>query len=57
VDPTLPLGFGEVAYRPDQVMHLQAETGRLRAATGWVPGRSLEEALRETVRWYLEHPL
>lgn len=57
VDPTLPLGFGEVAYRPDQVMHLQAETGRLRAATGWVPGRSLEQALRETVRWYLEHPL
>lgn len=57
VDPRLPLGFGEVAYRPDQVMHLQAETGRLRAATGWVPGCPLEEALRETVRWYLEHPL
>lgn len=56
VDPSLPLGFGEVPYRPDQVMHLEADTRRLRGATGWVPVHSRADAIRETVRWYLEHP-
>jgi nucleoside-diphosphate-sugar epimerase len=52
IDPDLPLGFGEVPYRPDQVMHLEADIGRLQAATGWHPKVRLEEGLRKTVRWY-----
>lgn len=55
VDPSLALGFGEVPYRPDQVMHLQACIDRLRAATGWQPRVPLDEGLRLTVEWYLEH--
>lgn len=55
IDPDLPLGFGEVPYRPDQVMFLEADTRRLRAI-GWCPKRSLDEALKETVEWYLKHP-
>lgn len=50
--PGATLGFGEVPYRPDQVMHLEADIGRLTAATGWQPRVSLEEGLRETVDWY-----
>jgi nucleoside-diphosphate-sugar epimerase len=51
VDPRLPLGFGEVPYRPDQVMYLNADISRLRSATGWKPETSLEEGLRRTVEW------
>jgi len=49
IDPSLPLGFGEVAYRPDQVMWLQADVTRLTAATGWVPIVPLAEGLQELV--------
>jgi nucleoside-diphosphate-sugar epimerase len=54
IDPTLPLGFGEVAYRCDQVMNLTADIGRLKAATGWSPEVSLPEGIRRTVEWYRE---
>jgi UDP-glucose 4-epimerase len=51
VDPHLPLGFGELPYRADQVMHLEADISRLRLSTGWQPEVSLEEGLRRTVAW------
>jgi nucleoside-diphosphate-sugar epimerase len=51
IDPALPLGIGEVPYRPDQVMHLEADISRLRAATGWSPRTTLADGLRETIRW------
>jgi UDP-glucose 4-epimerase len=53
VDPSLPLGFGEVPYRVDQVMHLEARVERLRAL-GWAPQVSLAEGLKNTVQWYRE---
>jgi len=52
IDPTLPLGLGEVPYRADQVMHLQADTTRLETVTGWRPEVPLETGLRRTVEWY-----
>jgi len=52
IDPALPLGIGEARYRPDQVMHLQADIARLRAMTGWSPRTTLAEGLRETIRWH-----
>ena len=52
IDPSLPLGFGEVPYRPDQTMRLQADISKLRAATGWAPRTSLEDGLRQTLDWY-----
>ena len=52
VDPILPLGFGEVPYRPDQVMHLEANIDRLRNATGWAPKVPLAEGLGRTVDHY-----
>ena len=56
VDPALPLGFGDVPYRADQVMYLRASIERFRDATGWTPGITLDEGLRETVQYYREHP-
>jgi len=52
VAPGAKLGFGELDYRPDQVMHLQADIRRLRSATGWQPSVTLTDGLRQTVEWY-----
>ena len=54
IDPQLPLGFGEVQYRPDQVMYLQADISRLNQATGWLPKSDMDRAIKETVAWYLK---
>lgn len=45
------LGFGDIPYRPDQVMILQADVARLHKL-GWTPRVSMDEGLRETVDWY-----
>ena len=50
--PGMELVFGEVPFRPDQIMHMQADVSRLLANVGWAPGISLEEGLEETVAWY-----
>ena len=55
IDPNLPLGFGEVPYRPVQIMHLQADISRLQQVTGWFPQVSLEEGLQRTVEWFREN--
>jgi nucleoside-diphosphate-sugar epimerase len=52
IDESLALGFGEKPYRPDQVMHLEADVRRLKEATGWTPRVSLDEGLDRTVAWY-----
>ncbi len=55
IDPGLPVGLGALPYRPDQVMHLEGDIGRLSAATGWEPRFSLQDGLRATVGWYKEN--
>lgn len=51
VDPAAELGFGDVPYRPDQVMILRANVDRL-LALGWMPRVPLWLGLRNTVEWY-----
>jgi len=55
IDPGLPLGLGEVPYRADQLMHLQADISRLREATDWSPQVGLDEGLRRTVAWFSDN--
>ena len=52
IDPSLPLGFGEIAHDPGAVFSLQADTTRLRSATGWVPLTDLDSGLRKTLGWH-----
>ena len=52
IDPSLPIGFGEIPYRRDQVMHLEADITRLTSATGWLPAVGLERGLQQTIEWY-----
>jgi nucleoside-diphosphate-sugar epimerase len=51
VDPDAVLGFGDLPYRPDQVMVLAADVSRM-CALGWKPQVPLNDGLRETVEWY-----
>jgi UDP-glucose 4-epimerase len=51
IDPAAELGFGDLPYRPDQVMVLKANTDRL-SALGWRPRVPLLLGLRNTVDWY-----
>jgi nucleoside-diphosphate-sugar epimerase len=53
INPDANLGFGDIPYRPDQVMVLQADTQRLNAL-GWTPKVALSDGLRETVAWYVD---
>lgn len=52
VSPGAELAFGAIPYRPDQVMHLQADISKLTATVGWHPQISLDEGLQETAAWF-----
>jgi nucleoside-diphosphate-sugar epimerase len=52
IDPSLPLGLGEVPYAPGQVMHLCADIASLSADTGFLPAISFDEGIRQTIAWY-----
>ena len=49
IDPSLPLGFGEIPYAPLQVMHLQADISALTADTGFTPDTDFAEGIRATI--------
>jgi nucleoside-diphosphate-sugar epimerase len=53
--PGMELVFGEIPFRPDQVMHMQANIDRLKAATGWSPQVPFAVGIAGTVAWYREH--
>jgi nucleoside-diphosphate-sugar epimerase len=50
--PGMELVFGEIPFRPDQVMYMQANISRLSEATGWKPRIAIEQGLEATVAWY-----
>lgn len=54
VAPEIELVFGEIPFRPDQVMMMQADISRLHAATGWQPSIDIANGLAETVAWFRE---
>jgi dTDP-D-glucose 4,6-dehydratase len=43
------------SFRPGHDMHYGLNGNKLRAL-GWEPPFSLEDSLRKTVRWYIDHP-
>jgi UDP-glucose 4-epimerase len=49
IDPGLPLGFGEIPYGANQVMHLQADISSLQEDTGFVPQVDFEAGIRSTI--------
>ena len=49
VNPSLPLGFGEIPYASKQVMHLEADITALRRDTGFEARTAFETGIRETI--------
>lgn len=49
VAPGLSLTFGEIAFGPAQIMHMEGANVALRQATGWSPQIGLAEGLDRTV--------
>jgi nucleoside-diphosphate-sugar epimerase len=47
--PGLALRFGDIAFGPDQIMHLEGDNGRLVQATGWTPRIAVEDGLASVV--------
>lgn len=43
--------YGAITYRPDQVMHLEADVSRLIEQTGWKPSVNLLSGLTQTVEF------
>ena len=50
-NPDAVLGFGEIPYTPQTIMHLCADTRTLREDTGFVPKTPFREGIRQTIRW------
>lgn len=50
IDPSAQIGFGEIDYYPNQVMHLEADIANLKEDTGFEPKFSFEEGILETIR-------
>ncbi len=48
----MKLVFGEIPFRPDQVMYMKADIARLTSATPWRPQVSMGQGLAETVAWF-----
>ncbi|NQU75563.1 MAG: NAD(P)-dependent oxidoreductase, partial [Planctomycetes bacterium] len=55
IDPSAELGFAEVPFRPDQVMHLQADITCLKKQLNWTPRVRLDRGLQEIVEWYRDN--
>ncbi len=46
------LGFGDIPYAENQIMHLQADISKLQADVGFIPSVSFSEGIKRTVEWY-----
>lgn len=49
IDPSLPLGFGEIPYGEKQVMHLKADISELCADTGFTPQTDFKTGIQKTI--------
>jgi len=48
--PLIP-EYGAIEYRPDQVMHLEADVNKLTKNTGWTPSVEVIEGLTQTIEF------
>jgi nucleoside-diphosphate-sugar epimerase len=55
INPSLPLGFGELPYGPLQVMTLVADISELYRDTGFRPRIPFEEGIKRTIKWFGEN--
>jgi UDP-glucose 4-epimerase len=49
INPKAIINFGAIPYRPDQVMHLEADIALIQEKTSWRPLISLKEGILKTI--------
>lgn len=54
IDPSLPLGLGDIPYGPKQVMCLCADTTALERDLGFHSKYTFKQGIAETIKWYKE---
>jgi nucleoside-diphosphate-sugar epimerase len=54
IDPSLTIGFGEIAETSGRLLQLRPVVDRLRSATNWAPSISLRDGASRTVAWARE---
>lgn len=54
IDPNLPLGFGDIPYSSNQVMHLQADISEFMKDTMFSPSIDFKVGIKKTVDSFLE---
>jgi len=52
VDPEAEVGYGDIPYTDQQVMHLCADIRELVKDTGYTADYTFEAGIRETIAWY-----
>jgi nucleoside-diphosphate-sugar epimerase len=50
INPAIKIQYGAVPYRPDQVMHLEADIAKIQSATAWKAEISIEEGIKRIVK-------
>lgn len=51
IDPSLPLGFGDIPYADKQVMYLGADITSLHSDVDFSPQVRFEKGIKETIKW------
>ena len=54
VNPAADIGFGDIDYSPNQIMHLCADIGDLREDTGFELRYGFHDGIGETIEWVRE---
>ena len=54
ISPAAEIGYGDIPYYEDQVMHLEADISRLTEDTGWEPQTSFEKGIKKTIEFMLK---
>lgn len=55
INPSVPLGIGQIPYGPKQVMYLRADISELTRDTQFKPKYTFEEGIHRTIIWHKEH--
>lgn len=51
IDKELPIGFGELAYPPGQIMNMVANISALKDRLGYEPEYTFSQGIKETIEW------
>jgi nucleoside-diphosphate-sugar epimerase len=51
INPSCPIGLGEIEYAPNQVMNLCADISKLSEHTGFETQVSFKEGIKKTIEW------